>query len=184
MVPSIEAGREAGHHVACGIVQGFPYITWWIRPRCSLCPFRPFLLFLSFPSLPFPIRPFSLFLLFSAGRCWFCLGSGSTSWFEIPRNTSCVGGKTCVLTSLYSQIYNIILDPDDLALLATFRIRRIIQRDWHLWSVMANTLASDLSPRVGRLSTFALMLSYTNAARARNVRLWVWTSSTLTRDSP
>ncbi len=179
ILPRIETSREAGRHVACGIAHLFTYIRPGGYSHGAPCALSA-LFFSSFPSLPsLSFLPFPfLFSCFSAQRAaGFCLGSGTTLRFEIPRNTSCV----FVLTSPSSQIY---WTGTTSLLLGTFRIYRIIQQASHLCSVMTNTLASDLSPRVGRLSSVVLMRSYTTAIRARNVRLWVWTNSTLTRDSP
>ena len=159
------------------------YLVIW--SRCPLCPFRPLLLFL--PSLPFPSIFFVLVFQRWALLDFFkALARRCGSRFLTTHRVCSHGVEVRLAFSSVSIRRSAISywTRTTSLLLVTFRIRRIIQRDWHLWSVMANTLASDLFPRVSRLSTFSLMRSYTNATRARDVRLWVWTNSTLTRDGP
>ena len=126
------------------------------------------------PSLPFP--PLLFVLVF---QCWAllflfrltrpcCSRHLAIRVFTIGMEVRLAFSPVCIhrSTILYWTWKTSLL-------LTTSLIRRIVQRDWHLWSVMVNTRASDLSPRVGRLPSFGLFWSYTITIRERNVRLRV-----------
>ncbi|KAF8268557.1 hypothetical protein EI94DRAFT_1138797 [Lactarius quietus] len=57
------------HHVECGMSHVFSYITRWIRSWRPLCPFRPFLHFLPFPSSSLFLSSHTLFSVLLFQRC-------------------------------------------------------------------------------------------------------------------